>query len=332
MKAENKIERMVKESRYKAKGGAYDKGFGSFMGAVDDYQKQKPTLGRSSVSRTIRRVGKVAAVMVFVAVIIGLHQINSSLKGRSIVWADVAERLKGVSSFKAKASRVLTEVDQEEPFFEGEVLKYFSPDHGHMEESYVGGEIVMLAYPSISEKSLLIVFPQNKAYCRFDYNEELLSLFENINPANTDGIMKYFGSDRCVRLGGQEIDGVMSEGFEVKDVKVFSQVPRFLMEVKGVDIRLWVNKETLLPIRLEGEGFIGKGLMTGFKDIRYREVVYDVEYDVEINESVFEPNIPEDYKLIDPASMAEKAEMIMLGVLPVGAGVAGYRRFKKKQV
>jgi len=278
------------------------------------------------------KITKWAAAVVFIAVIIGLHQFRISIDGTSVAWADVAKRLEKVSSYKAQAHRVLTEVGQEEPFFECEVFKYFSPDHGFMEESYVDGELVMLAYPSISEKSLLIVLPQNKVYCRFDYNEELLSLVEYINPANTDGIMKLFGSERCVKLGSREIDGVIAEGFEVKDVKIFSQVPRFLGHVKGVDIRLWVNEETLLPIRLEGEGSVGKGLMTGFKDIRYKEVMYDIEYDVEIDESIFEPNIPDDYMLIDPANMAKKAEIVMLGILPFSAVMITYKHFKKKRL
>jgi len=331
MKSTNEIERLVENNRYQASPDAYDKTLHSFMQAVDDYKKQESTSTDSHISRTIMKITKLAAAVIFVAVIIGLHQFSSSIRGTSIVWADVAERLEQMSSYKAQAHRVLTEVGQEEPFFECEVLKYFSPDHGFMEESYVDDELVMLAYPSISEKSILIVLPLDKVYYRFDYNEELLSLVEYINPANTDGIMKLFGSERCIKLGSREIDGVIAEGFEVKDVKIFSHVPRFLAHVKGVDIRLWVNEETLLPIRLEGEGSVGKGLMTGFKDIRYKEVMYDIEYDVEIDESIFEPNIPDDYTLIDPANIAEKGELGMLGILPFGVTIITYKHFKKKK-
>jgi hypothetical protein len=144
-------------------------------------------------------------------------------------------------------------------------------------------------------------------------------------------MMKLFGSERCIRLGSREIDGVTTEGFEVKDVKIFSQVPRWLLRPEDINIRLWVNEDTLLPTRIEGEGFIGKGLMTGFKDIRYEEVMYDIEYDVEIDESIFEPNIPDDYMLIDPAEIAGKAELVMLGILPFSAIIITYKHFKKKR-
>ena len=330
MKPTNKIEKLVEKSRYKASPDAYDKTLHSFMQAVDDYKKQKSTLTDSHISRTIMKITKLAAAVIFIAVIIGLHQFSSSIRGTSIVWADVAERLEQMSSYKAQAHRVLTEVGQEEPFFQCDVFRYFSPDYGSIEESYVDGELVMLAYCSISEMSALIVFPLDKVYCRFDLNEELLSLAEYINPANTDGIVKLFGSERCTRLGCREIDGVTTEGFEVKDVKIFSQVPRWLLRPEDINIRLWVNEETLLPTRIEGEGFVGKGLMTKFKNIRYKEVMYDIEYDVEIDESIFEPNIPDDYMLIDPANIAEKAELTMLGIVPFGAAIITYKHFKKR--
>jgi len=330
MKPTNKIERLVERSRYKASPEAYDKTLDGFMQAVDNHNKQKSASTDSHISRTIMKITKLAAAVIFIAVIIGLHQFGSSIRGTNVVWADVAERLEKVSSYKARAHRVLTEAGQKEPFFDCEVLRYFSPDYGSIEESYVDGELGMLAYCSISEMSVLIVLPLDKVYYRFDLNEELLSLAEYINPANIDGIMKLFGSERCTRLGCREIDGVTTEGFEVKDVKIFSQVPRFLLHPEDINIRLWVNKETLLPTRIEGEGFIGKGLMTGFKDFRYKEVMYDIEYDVEIDESIFEPNIPDDYILIDPANMAEKAELIMLGIVPFGATIITYKHLKKR--
>jgi hypothetical protein len=233
-----------------------------------------------------------------------------------------------VRSYKAKARRVHTKVGQEEPFFEGDILRYFHPNYGSVEESYDDGELVMLAYCSISEKAAIAVFPENKVYCRIDLNEELLSLVEYTNPANTDGIMKEFGSDRCVRLGRREIDGVRTEGFEVKDVKLLSGVPQFILHVEDINIRLWVDEETLLPVRVEGEGSVR--LMTMF-NFKYEEVMYDIEYDVEIDESIFDPNIPDDYILIDPANMAEKAELVMLGILPFSVIRVVYKRFKKKR-
>ena len=274
----------------------------------------------------ITRIIKLAAVTMFIVTIIGLHEFSSSINGTAIAWADVAERLEKVSSYKAQARRVLTEVGHEEPFFQCDVLRYFSPDHGSIEKSYVDTELVMLAYCSISEMSALIVFPLDKACWRFDLNEELLYLTEYMNPADTDGIIKLFGSERCKRLGRKEIDGVTTEGFEVKNVNLMSQVPQWLLHTEDINIRLWVNENTLLPVRIEGEGFF-KGIMTKFKNMRYEEIMEDIEYDVKIDESIFEPNIPDDYMLIDPANIAEKAELGMLCIVPFGGTIITYKHF-----
>ena len=273
-----------------------------------------------------------AAAVIFIVAIIGLHQFRISIDGTSVAWGDVAERLEQMSSFTARSSRVLTEPGKDEPIFICDVLKYFSPDRGYMERQYIESKLGMLNYGLFQEKLLIIILPQTKQYYRLELNEEILSTMNYINPTNPNGMMKLFGSEKCTRLGSREINGVTTEGFEVKNIEALSWVPRFLFQLKNVDIRLWVNPETLLPIKVEAEALIGKGFLTGFKDFTGKEVVYDIEYDVEIDESIFEPNIPDDYILIDPANMAEKAELGMLGILPLGATVITYKHFKKKEI
>jgi len=334
MKPAENIKRLINHSHVTTAPDADERILAGALAEIKNITRHRLPAHQPTVWRIIMKskMTKLAAAAIFIAVIIALHQFRISIDGTSIAWADVAKRLEKVSSYKARAHRVLTEVGREEPFFDCEILRYFSPDYGSVEESYLNGKLGMLGYCLISEKAALIVLPLDKVYYRFDLNEELLSLAKYMNPADTNGIMKLFGSERCVRLGSRKIDGVATEGFEVKDVKIFSQVPRFLLHPQDINIRLWVNQETLLPVRIEGEGFIGKGLMTGFKDFTYKEVMYDIEYDVEIDETVFDPNIPDDYILIDPADMAEKAELIMLAVVPVCAAVVTCKRLGKKRL
>ena len=288
----------------------------------------RPKIGRIIMRSKITKLA--AAAVIIIAAVIGMDRFRISIIGTRVAWADVAKRLEKVNSYQARARRSLTEVGQDEPFYQCDVWRYFSPNYGSLEESYVDDKLVMQAYCSISKMSALIVFPLDRVYCRFDLNDELLSLVEYINPANTDGIMKLFGSERCINLGGRKIDGVETEGFEVKDVKIFSQVPQWLLRPENINISLWVDKNTLLPVRIEGEGFV-KGLMTRFKNVSYKEVMYDIEYDAKIDSNIFEPNIPEDYKLIDPAKITEKAELGILGILPFSVAIVTYKYFKEKK-
>ena len=55
----------------------------------------------------------------------------------------------------------------------------------------------------------------------------------------------------------------------------------------------------MLPFKIETEGLVEKGCMIGFKDLKGKETITDIKYNVDIDESLFEPNIPDDYRLIN---------------------------------
>jgi hypothetical protein len=59
--------------------------------------------------------------------------------------------------------------------------------------------------------------------------------------------------------------------------------------------------------------------------------MHSIEYDAEIDDSIFDPNIPDDYMLIDPANITEKAEMAMLCIVPFSVSVVAYKNIKKKR-
>ncbi len=72
MKPAEKIERLIKKSRYKAGSEAYDKALGSFLQVVDAYEKQKPALTEPNIWRIIMksRITKIAAAAVIVLAVV----------------------------------------------------------------------------------------------------------------------------------------------------------------------------------------------------------------------------------------------------------------------
>ena len=87
------------------------------------------------------------------------------------------------------------------------------------------------------------------------------------------------------------MDGVLCEGIETTD-------PTFGVANFPVDslvARVWVNVETGYPVALEAEiiGDNGQTRITGILD--------QFQWDVELDESVFEPSIPEGYIDISPS-------------------------------
>lgn len=272
-------------------------------------KKSKPEIA-SRIGRLIMKskmTQLATASVILVAVFIGINHFGGSIDGTSIVWADVVKQLEKVSTFRAQSHRVFEELVEDGRIASFEGIRNFSQDHGFMEEMTIDGQLGMLTYANWSDNVLVTVFPQIKQYYRFAIDDEILSILTFLDPANSEGVMKLFGSERCTRLGHREIEGMTAEGFEVKDIKVLSKVPEFLFQLESVDMRIWINQENLLPVELETNAHIGKGLLTGFKDIRARDVVNQIEYDVDIDEGTLAPNIPDDYTFIDTTTLPEKA-------------------------
>jgi len=201
-----------------------------------------------------------------------------------------------------------------------------------MEEQYIDGELGMLAYGLFEKKLMIFVFPTMKQYFRLKLDEQALLFIEHINPMNPEALIELFGSETCKKLGSKEINGIKADGLEVKDLKVFLSVPRLLFQLESVDIRLWIDPEAFLPIEMEAEGVIGKGLLTGFKDMIGKSVMHKIEYDVELDASIFEPNIPDDYTLLDVKASLKKAGAVGVGILLLGTVIWIRLRKRKKKI
>ncbi len=75
MKPAEKIEKLIKKSRYKASTEAYDKALGSFLQAVDAYEKQKSALTEQNIWRIIMKskITKLAATaLIIIAVVLAI--------------------------------------------------------------------------------------------------------------------------------------------------------------------------------------------------------------------------------------------------------------------
>ena len=208
-----------------------------------------------------------------------------------------------------------------------EARKYVSADVGMVEEQYDPNGILMhRAYFLKDMQKLVIVFPSSKKYIEMPakggFYDELAKMM------TPDGLVNYFISRHYTKLGRSHFDGFEAEGFETSDLDL-SPLPnqmRFVFPIKDLTGRLWVDLETSLPVGIEMELTVDRGLMTGFRKIRGVFTAYDFQWNAEIAEGTFDPNIPEDYTRIDLGSLAqENAAWLGVGALPV-IGFVAYRR------
>jgi hypothetical protein len=95
MKPVERIEKLIKERRYKASAKTYDKALGSFLQAVDDHLKHKAAPNELILWRKIMktRITKLAAAaVIMIAVYVVVHQTGGSID--TVTFAQITENMR----------------------------------------------------------------------------------------------------------------------------------------------------------------------------------------------------------------------------------------------
>ena len=137
-------------------------------------------------------------------------------------------------------------------------------------------------------------------------------------------------------LGRDNIDGVEVEGFEFQQPDVFVELfPKPIFDIQGMRGKVWIGIEEQLPIWVEGDFFFGKSLLTLFNDVRLHEVNVVDKYDVELDEKIFDTDVPEGYTefglsdILPFIPVEAKAGIAGLGIIP--AGLIFWKRRRRKR-
>ena len=252
------------------------------------------------------RITKLAtAAVVIIAVLIGINQFGGSLDMASVAWGDVVEKVGQIESFifQHKMSIKGMAGVPEGTTVNLESVVYVSQGYGIRRDMHLGEKTISIAYVPLSGTIITEVIPPMKKYIKASMTEEQIrKMHEEINPT---GMIKEFISFEHTELGREIIDGVEAEGIEVDDPKFLAVM---FENAKG---RLWVDVETDLPVRVEVEGVSGGGV------VETKIVAYEFDWNAELEPSVFEPNIPDDYALHGEIDLSDNE----------GAAVKGLRMF-----
>jgi hypothetical protein len=130
------------------------------------------------------------------------------------------------------------------------------------------------------EKALISVMPTMKQYMRMELDDTLL---EKTRQQNYDpgAMLKRILDCKYESLGRSTIDGVQVEGFQTTD-------PNYLAGMGQVDVKIWVDVRTQLPVQSEMDMQVG--------DMQVHGVVHDFQWNYPVNADTFNPVIPADYK------------------------------------
>ncbi len=286
-----------------------------------------PSLWRAIMESKVTRYS-VAATIVVAAVLVLANPFGFLGSSHGVVLGEVAEKVGAMQTMTHQERRFFYEQGQEEPFLEADVRKYVSTELGVVEEQYDRqGALMYRAYMLKQSRRFVLVLPPWKRYLDLPLDAAVIPFIDSVTPR---GMIDYFTSHGCTKLGPGRFDGHDVEGFEIGDLSI-SPIPpqyRFLIPFETMKLRLWVDVHTSLPVGVDMEITTDRCPLMWFRRLHATTRAYDIRWDAPIPEGTFDPNIPADYAPLDLASLAPKtAAWIGVGGIPVGLlACCGWRR------
>jgi len=211
------------------------------------------------------------AAAVIAAVLIGATLFRSS--GSGVVWAEVAQKVQASRGviFRSTEHIVPDTYDQENDYS----MQYCTSTQSRL-DGYKGGQIIKTIWGDCDTKTVVLVDHYHKSYVQNTSDEKMP---DSLQTADPNRWVQRFLSCEYKKLGQKTIDGVLCEGIETTD-------PAFYGGGNPPEIpvaRLWVGVETGYPVQFEGERV--------YRDQRHTYAQDQFQWDVEIDESLFEPPV-----------------------------------------
>lgn len=234
------------------------------------------SIGRIIMKSPITKLAAAAAIIV--AAIIGINQFGGS--ATSVAWGEVAKNVEQIQTFIFRTSQKGAGIVGA---YETQV--YNSSRYGKKIDVYQNGRIVMHTYVLPAEKATIAIMPTGKKYQRTLLTEEELQ--QELQGGDPREVVRQFMSMKYEKLGRNKIDGVEVEGIKVENPEIVADM------FENAIGRLWVDVETELPVQIEIDGVSKRELG------QMHMVVDKFQWNVELDASEFEPNIPADYTLLE---------------------------------
>ena len=227
-----------------------------------------------------------AAAAIIVAVLVGVHQFGGSINGTSVVWAEVARKVESSRSSIFRCTETSSDLPDEADYS----ISYNSPRYSR-KDVYKGGQITHSYYKDFDTKTYTGVYHKHKHYLSITFTPSREGFLEKHEDwMDPRFLVQTILSCEHRKLGQKTIEGVLCEGIETTDPAVLGPLPEPVSRLE-VQMRLWVNAKTEYPVLFESKITIG----VDGKVLASEGVIDQFQWDVELDPSLFEPNIPPDY-------------------------------------
>jgi len=239
-----------------------------------------------------------------------------------------------------RGTKTFTRLDETNSVFEFnglkcefDLVKYFSKQHGLVEEGYIGNKLFYRFTFNRPKRQTLLILPFYKKYGAFTSTDKQMQLLENGTPK---GIINLLMMGDYRKLGRDNINGAEVEVFEFQDTESFKGiVPKAIFDVQSVKGKVWIGIKKQLPVLVEGDLGIGKSFMTVFNDLNLHEVNTFGDYNIELDEDIFDTKPPEGYTELTLSDILQvipaeaKAGAAAMGIIP--AGLIFWKRRRRKK-
>jgi len=260
-------------------------------------------IGRWIMTSRYARLASVAA-MVLVAISF-LFPGRNGIVPESVTWADVQEAMEQVHTIRVTGTRNLFFSQDETPTHRLGLEKLFSFSHGYVDRTFAedGQLIIEFAY-DLPTGTVTALFPTQKKYYRAKAPQTFHEKAKQVTFQEFGEWLFVSGEYRVI--GPNDVQGIQAVGFEVSDLLgrlktklgFNSKLMDLFFSPGPWNARMWVNPKTRRPIQLEAEGKMKPCFVTGFREMTLREVDDRWDFEVQLDDTLFLPPIPEDYQAL----------------------------------
>ena len=239
-------------------------------------QTENLSIRRRIMKSSITRIA--AAAVIIAAVLIAASQFGSPVTG--VAWGEVIRRMEASRGLICRRIMTLSNRPGEEDYR----MIYCCPTHTRTDQ-YEADRITWSRYCDYSARTMVRIEHDKKRYFRHTISEQEAQ--EHRDEISPKVWAQKFLSAECRKLGQKMIDGIVCEGLETTDQAVVGESDP---PVDSAVLRLWVSVETGYPLLFEGNA-----ARQADDGGRIKVVLDQFQWDVELDPSIFEPNIPPDY-------------------------------------
>lgn len=230
----------------------------------------------------------ITKMSVAAVVIVGCFLGHLLLQGTDsgIALGDVLDQMNRIKVYMCQIRSTTTDLQTGQLKRETQGTYLISADYGIKLSTETvdpnGNNIPLLeTYTLPLEKRTITVFHDKKRYMQVEFNEDM---FDEMKKGAGDPryMVQQIMDCNHISLGQSTLEGIKVECFQTTD-------PKYHWGMLGsLDVKLWVDVQTKLPVRLE--------IASQYEDkSKIHMVMHGFQWDLIVEATEFEPNIPQDY-------------------------------------